>query len=60
LAVRVDQGGQPGRVHERHRGEVDRDRVPVVTQPCEHVDELRRCGDVQLAMQDERTVAAEV
>ena len=60
LPVRVHQRRQAGRVHERDLGQVEHDGVAVMAQPGEQVDELRRGGDVQLPVDDERAVSAQV
>ena len=58
--VGVHQRGQPGRVHERHLGQVDLDGVALAAQPVQHLDQLGGGGDVQLTVHDEQPIAAQV
>ena len=58
--ARVDQRRQAGRVHERDLGQIELDGVVVTAQPLQHRDQLGRGRDVELAMDHEQAVAAEV
>ena len=59
--LRVHQRRQPGRVHERDLGEVEHDRRGRGwRRRASMLDELRRGGDVQLAVEHEQAIAAQV
>src|SRR4051812_10533243 len=60
LEVGVHQRAQPGGVDERHLREVEHDGVAEPAHAREQPGDLGRGGDVQLAVDDEEPVAAQV
>ena len=58
--VGVHQRRQPGGVHERDLGKIERDRVPLAAEAVQHLVQFGRGGDVQLTVQNQQAIAAEV